>query len=159
MSMQASSGSQSDPEETQRFEDWLRRSLYRFDCPDAHTLGEYALDLLEPDYRTSIAAHATGCDDCRAELAELRAYLAVPTPIAESFAEHARRVVATLFTPPADLAYSRLRGTATGYAQIFEVDNVTVSVGPGTGSGTIVGLVFIADVSPERLVGGEVRLV
>ena len=28
----------------------LRRTLFRFDCPDAHTLGEYQLDLLEPEH-------------------------------------------------------------------------------------------------------------
>ena len=62
----------------------LRRALYRFDCPDAHTLGEYQLDLLEPEHRRSIAAHATDCDACSTELHTLRSYLAMPTAIAAS---------------------------------------------------------------------------
>src|SRR5579859_5408034 len=46
----------------------LRRSLYRTDCPDAHTVGEYQLDLLEPEQRTRVAAHILDCDACTAEL-------------------------------------------------------------------------------------------
>ena len=68
-----------------RAESTLRHSLYRFDCPAAHTLGEYALDLVDPVERTTIAAHATECHACTAELESLRAYLAAPTPdLAES---------------------------------------------------------------------------
>src|SRR5713226_3487863 len=62
----------------------LRRVLYRFDCPDAHTLGEYLLDLLEPEQRQSVAAHAVECDACSLELQTLRSFLAMPTAIAES---------------------------------------------------------------------------
>ena len=51
----------------------LRQSLYRFDCPDAHTLGEYELDLLEPVERTRVAAHALDCGECTSELTVLRA--------------------------------------------------------------------------------------
>src|ERR1051326_7235466 len=54
-------------------EQGLGRALYRFDCPDAHTLGEYDLDLLAPTERTRVAAHTLECDDCRAELQILRA--------------------------------------------------------------------------------------
>ena len=77
----------------------LRRSLFRFDCPDAHTLGEYQLDLLEPEHGQSVAAHAVDCDACSVELQTLRTYLAMPTSIAESPLEQARRLVATLFQP------------------------------------------------------------
>jgi hypothetical protein len=57
----------------------LRRGLYRFDCPDAHTLGEYQLDLLEPENRRRVAAHEAECDACGVELRALRSYLALPT--------------------------------------------------------------------------------
>src|ERR1700716_1061140 len=97
MSMQASSGSQSDPDEIAAFGDWLQRSLYRFDCPDAHTLGEYQLELLEPEQRTRVAAHASECDACRTELQMLRSYLSTPTDMPESTLEKVRRGVATLF--------------------------------------------------------------
>src|SRR5258708_9059590 len=99
--MQASSGSQSDPDDVAAFGGWLQRSLYRFDCPDAHTLGEYQLDLLEPEHRTSVAAHAVDCDECRTELQTLRSYLATPTPMPESTFEKVRRGGgAPVFSPP-----------------------------------------------------------
>jgi len=60
----------------------LRRTLFRFDCPDAHTLGEYVLDLLEPEQRQSVAAHAVDCDACSVELQTFRGFLAMPTVIA-----------------------------------------------------------------------------
>ena len=74
--MQTSSGQASDPDELASFEGWLARALYRFDCPDAHVLGEYDLDLLAPEQRTAIAAHVVDCLHCTSELAQLREFLA-----------------------------------------------------------------------------------
>ena len=159
--MQASSGSQSDPDDVAAFGGWLQRSLYRFDCPDAHTLGEYQLDLLEPEQRTRVAAHAVDCDECRVELQTLRSYLATPTPMPESTFAKVRRVVATLFSPAAGdvLAYGGLRGTVESDTRVFSVDDVTITVGPGQSSGTLLGLVMVDDAPPETLAGREVRLV
>jgi hypothetical protein len=137
----------------------LRRALYRFDCPDAHTLGEYQLDLLEPQHRRSIATHATDCDACSAELQLLRSYLAMPTTIPESSLEHARRLVATLFRPAPGLAYGGLRGTSEATTRVFQVEDVTVTLGPGQGPGTLVGLVLIAGADPQALDGRAVRLI
>jgi len=160
--MQASSGSQSDPDEVAAFGGWLQRSLYRFDCPDAHTLGEYQLDLLEPEQRTRVAAHAIECDDCLTELQTLRSYLATPISVPESPLEKVRRVVATLFSPTPlgeVLGYGGLRGTAESDTRIFTVDDVTITVGPGQSSGTLLGLVMVGDAPAETLAGREVRLV
>src|SRR5258708_12139172 len=60
----------------------LRRSLFRLDCPDAHTLREYQLDLLEPAHRRPIAAPALHCDPSTLPLQPLRLYLSMPTPTA-----------------------------------------------------------------------------
>lgn len=136
----------------------LKNSLYRFDCPDAHTLGEYHLDFLEPDVRTQVAGHVLECDDCRVELQTLRTYLAQPTSIAESPLEHVRRVVATLFRPAPGLAYGGLRGTSDA-TRVFQVEDTTITVGPGQGAGSLVGLVLIAGTKPETLDGHTVRLV
>src|SRR5258708_22174826 len=136
----------------------LRRSLFRFDCPDAHTLGEYQLDLLEPEHRRRIAAHALDCDPCTLELQTLRSYLAMPTSIAESPFEHAKRLIATLFQPAPGLAYGGLRGTSEATTRVFQVEDVTVTVGPGQGSGSLVGLVLIAGTEPQALDGRTVRL-
>jgi hypothetical protein len=137
----------------------LRRSLYRFDCPPAHTLGEYQLDLLDAVQRTSVAAHATECGECLAELQLLRAYLAAPTPVPESVVERVRRVVAALFTPSPGLAYGGLRGAAQTATRVFEAGEVTVSVGPGQAPGTLIGLVVVSAALPEALMGREARLI
>lgn len=141
-------------------ESQLRRSLYRFDCPDAHTLGEYELGLLDPEQRISLATHANGCDDCLAELHTLRAFLATPTRVSESIGERTRRVVATLFAPAPGLAFGGLRGTAAETApRVYEVEDITITLGHGQGPGTLIGLVMIVHISPEDLVGRPVRLI
>src|SRR5690349_7941748 len=96
--------------DAQAFEHELRRALYRFDCPDALTLGEYQADLLGPVQRRDVAAHLVDCDECRAELQTLGAFLAQPEPsnVAQPILERARRIVASLFTPGPGLAYSGL---------------------------------------------------
>jgi hypothetical protein len=137
----------------------LRRTLFRFDCPDAHTLGEYQLDLLEPEHRRGVATHAADCDACSVELQTLRSYLAEPTSIADSPLEHARRMVATLFRPAPGLAYGGLRGTSEATTRVFQVEDVTVTVGPGQGAGTLVGLVLWAGTDPQALEGRAVRLI
>jgi len=129
----------------------LRRALYRFDCPDAHTLGEYQLDLLDAAQRTSIAAHATECQECRAELRTLRAYLAASTAVHESVVERVRRIVASVFTPAPGLAYDGLRGAAEVATQVFDTGDITVTVGPGQTPGALIGLVL----PPVRTIGGR----
>jgi anti-sigma factor RsiW len=140
----------------------LRRSLYRFDCPNPHTLGEYQLDLLDPVERTSVAAHANECDACYAELQTLRAYLAAPLPVSETMVERVRRVVASLLTPsPAPgLELSGLRGAAQApTTRVFAAGDATVSVGRGQAPGMVVGLVVVDAGLPEALTGREARLI
>jgi hypothetical protein len=137
----------------------LKRSLFRFDCPEAHTLGEYQLDLLEPEQRRSVAAHVVDCDACSVELQTLRSFLALPTSIADSPLEYARRLVATLFRPAPGLAYGGLRGASEATTRVFQVEDVTVTVGPGQGPGTLVGLVLMAGTEPQALDGRAVRLI
>ena len=153
--MQASGSGQPGHEELERE---LRRALYRFDCPDAHTLGEYQLDLLDPQERTRIAAHAADCDECRIELQTLRSFLATPISVPESVADRARRVVASLFTPRAGLAYGGLRGSAETSTRVYEAGDITVTIGPGQTSGWLIGLVVPGAQAPEAMEGRDVRL-
>jgi hypothetical protein len=155
--MQVSTGGNPDPDERTQSE--LRRRLYRFDCPDALTLGEYQIDLLGPAERAAVAAHASECTECGAELQLLRSYLAQPTVLAPSLVERARRVVAALFTPAPGLAYGGLRGTADDATRVFVADDVTVTVGPGSAPGSLIGLVMVAGTPPAALADREVRLV
>lgn len=153
--MQASTAGPTDPED---FERELRRALYRFDCPDAQTLGEYQLELLEAAERTRVAAHAVDCDECRDELQTLRAFLATPTPIADPPLAGVRRFIATLFSPSPGLAFGGLRGAPDNATRVFEAHDVTVSVGRTQTTGSLLGLVVAADQSPDALEGHEVRL-
>jgi hypothetical protein len=153
--MQASGGGFWEPED---FERDLRRTLYRFDCPDAQTLGDYQLELLDPEERTRIAAHAVDCDECRDELQTLRAFLAMPTLVADSPLARMRRFVATLFTPAPGLAYGGLRGAQNDSTRVFEANDVTISVGRAQASGSLLGLVVAAGQVPDSLHGREVRL-
>jgi hypothetical protein len=153
--MQASGGGHSEPED---FERELRSILYRFDCPDAQTLGDYQLEVLEPVERTRIAAHAAGCDDCREELQTLRSYLALPTMVSDPPLARVRRFIATLFTSAPGLAYGGLRGASDSTTRVFEANDVTVSVGRAQTSGSLLGLVVAAGQSPEALEGHQVRL-
>lgn len=155
MSMQASGGGFWEPED---FERELRRSLYRFDCPDAQTLGDYQLQLLAPEDQTRIAAHAVDCDECSDELQTLRAFLAMPTHVADSPLARVRRFVATLFTPAPGLAYGGLRGAQDDSTRVFEANDVTVSVGRAQTSGSLLGLVVATGHLPDVLQGREVRL-
>jgi ribosomal protein L37E len=55
----------------------LRALLYRVDCPDAHTLGEYylGLGLLSPADRAVIEEHVRDCSLCLADIAKLERFL------------------------------------------------------------------------------------
>ncbi|MDQ6674134.1 MAG: hypothetical protein M3069_25910 [Chloroflexota bacterium] len=137
----------------------LRKSLYRFDCPSAHTLGEYQLDLLDVAEHTSVAAHATRCEDCRAELQMLRTFMAAPIPVPLSVGERLRRVVASSFTPGPGVAYGGVRGAGQTSTRVFQAGDVTLSVGAGLTRGTLIGLAVVAAAPPEALAGREARLV
>jgi hypothetical protein len=152
---------QADTSGTPEFENELRRVLYRYDCPDAHTLGEYELDKLDAVHRTIVAAHAAECDECQVELQVRRAFLraAEPAPMPQSLVERARRVVATLFTPAPGLAYGRLRGAADSATRVFEADDVTITVGPGQGAGTLMGLVLASATLADGESLGAARLI
>jgi hypothetical protein len=140
------------------FELQLRQSLYRFDCPDAHTLGDYELGMLDPAERTRTAIHVLDCNECTAELAVLRTFLATPTSVPEPLMDRARRIVATLFAPRRGLAYGGLRGANDPSTRVYEAGDVTVTLGPGSKSGSVLGLVIAADTPPETLETRAVRL-
>lgn len=155
--MQMSGGGADGPDD---FEHELRRSLFRFDCPDAHKLGEYQLDLLEEAQRVQVAAHALECDECRAELQTLRGFLAtaIEPPAGASIPGQVRRIVATLFAPRPGLAYGGLRGGPDTSTRVFEAGDVTVTLGPGQTNDSLFGLVVSGGISPEALEGREARL-
>jgi len=151
MSMQASGSGRSGPED---FERELRSSLYRFDCPDAHTLGEYQIGVLDPQESMRIGGHAAQCDECQADLRLLRQFLAEPIEVPETLGERARRIVATLFRPAPGLAYSGVRGAPDSATQVYQAGNVTITL-----SDSLMGLVVFPGHSAHELEGRSVKLI
>jgi hypothetical protein len=139
----------------------LRALLYRFDCPPAHTLGEYALDLLIDPQRRDIASHALACADCAEELRIARAFFAADAPVAKPHGW--RRVVASLFTPTAGAAAVAIRGDARATSAEYHAGAVHVVVGslPARERGTfdLDGLLLHEGASSEAVAGRDVELV
>jgi hypothetical protein len=133
----------------------LRQALYRFDCPKPHQLGEYELDVVEPDERRRIATHAADCEPCGTELRMLRQFLATEPPMPVTLFEQARRVIATLLVPKAGLSLAGVRGAAT-QVRVYQVDGARLSISAGTEPGSIVGLLVLD--GPGSL-DGEVLLI
>lgn len=137
----------------------LRRLLYRFDCPESQVLGDYQLDLLDAEQRMTVAAHAAECDECTADLRTLRAFLATEPAVSEPLGQRVRRIVATLFTPSPGLALGAVRGAADAAMRQYVAEDLTLSLAPGSESGSLIGLVTgtegIADLEgcPVRLHG------
>jgi hypothetical protein len=67
-------------------------------------------------------------------------------------------MVATLFRPAPGLAYGGLRSSSAATTQVFQVEDVTVTVGPGQGAGSLVGLVVVGGAETAALDGRTVRL-
>jgi hypothetical protein len=135
----------------------LRRALYRFDCPTPQTLGEYELGLLTSGPRTQVAAHATECHLCLAELQDLRAFLAAPTDVPESLGARARRLVATLFQPAPELAYGGLRGAESESTRIYQIGSLSLTLTTDAEAHVITGLLLAPDLDASALAGAEVR--
>jgi hypothetical protein len=157
MSMQAEPDD--GPSELDELQRHMRETLYRFDCPSAHLLGEYQLDVIEPEQRMQVAAHLTQCDDCRIELQGLRTFLDTPLRMPETLLGRARRLIATLASPTPGLALNGLRGAASSSVRVFEVDDVSVTLGPGYDGHGLIGLLMVTSIPPEQLVGHQAFLV
>lgn len=132
-----------------RLQRQLAGALYRFDCPPAQTLGEYELDVVTPESRTTIARHLLDCPLCMTELLSVRAFLAedgAPAPVpGAGLVDGLRRLVATLFVPVPGVGAVALRGSGDGQATTYRVEDITITLGPGPparrGRASLMGLV------------------
>jgi hypothetical protein len=61
--------------EIRGFELTLRRSLYRWTCPELEELTNYEFGLLLPEQVAALVAHLEECAPCREELEGLRKFL------------------------------------------------------------------------------------
>jgi hypothetical protein len=106
----------------------LQRRLYRFDCPDPHELGEYALDLVPPWRRPALAAHLSECPRCADEVAVFRGFLAdASTPVPPTPVVRVRRLVASLFIPAPATVFT-MRGEDASSSLHFRADDVELKL-------------------------------
>lgn len=132
----------------------LRQTLYRFDCPEPHALGEYELGLVSTEERVRIAQHALECDACSADLLVLREFMASEISVPQPIFSQLRRVVATVLAPATGLGLAGVRGADSALRQ-YRVEGASVSIGAGPDRGSLIGLLVLEDSARMR---GEVRL-
>jgi hypothetical protein len=138
----------------------LTQKLYRFDCPSAHELGEYAIDMVSPADRLAVAQHTLECAECTAELGVLRAFMVAEAPVVENFGARARRVVAQLLSSPTTGALALgLRGSEALSSTIYRVEDVSISLIQGPDEGELTGMVARDVTGPETVVGTDIYLV
>jgi hypothetical protein len=138
----------------------LRGALYRFDCPEPQTIGEYQLGLLEPERRLEVGRHLVGCGPCAAELASLRAFLATDPARPIGLVGRLERTVATLLAAPPGWAAAGVRGVGQGRTRTYEAGDVAITLGGGPGTDglcSLMGLVLRGG-TISAITGAEVRL-
>jgi anti-sigma factor RsiW len=145
-------------EQAQSLEATLKRTLNRWDCPPSQRLGEYVLALIaNPSAERSIIRHLDQCARCKAEVAELGAFLSADTasvkaqqPVQQparaeaAWGQSFGRILARIIPRSPALA---LRGAATGPI-MAEADGTTVVLDVqrvAEGQVTILGQVVAAD--------------
>jgi hypothetical protein len=149
-----------------RLQEQLGAALFRFDCPPSQVLGEYAIDLVTPEDRTSVAQHVVDCPRCTSELRSMREFLVADDlllPARSGVAAGLRRIVASLFPPAPALAPAvALRGSASATAQTYRAGDLTLTLGPGlqtrSGRGSLMGLLVHDSGDPEEFAGSVARL-
>jgi anti-sigma factor RsiW len=108
-------------------------SLYRLDCPASVELGEYQLGLLGRPQATAIAAHLAECPHCRAEVAQLRSYLADIAQTEEpNIVERAKVLIARLVSgasTPGPALTPALAGLRGGDAPlVYEAGDIQITL-------------------------------
>ncbi len=72
----------------------LTGALYRIDCPDATTLGEYYLGQFDRGQRQAIETHLALCPHCTAEIAQLATFMTdVAADVDYSLTDRVRLVI------------------------------------------------------------------
>jgi anti-sigma factor RsiW len=128
-----------------RLEPLLRVRLDRRSCPESLTLGEYAMDILAPAERQTVAAHLVECPRCREEARGLGSFLVEPDPPspAPGLIAGLRRLLAQPLAPLSPIA-AGLRGGSSEESVTYAAEEVQVVVSVGrdarTGTSVIAGM-------------------
>lgn len=105
-----------EPDQLERDGAALRAALFRADCPETHTVGEYYLGMTSAETTASLAAHLAHCPHCAYELTRYQRELGVPVE-APTLADRVRVMLGRLFSsadlPAADQPSYALRGEMT----------------------------------------------
>lgn len=108
----------------------LRSRLFRVDCPSTQTLGELALDLLDPGEALALRGHLALCTHCAGEFSALAQDLR-DDPMAALAPAPGRlaRIVARLLPAPGLTAgYAGVRGGDTSMSRSYEAEGISVSL-------------------------------
>ena len=119
-------------DEIQNFEQALKISLHRWNCPSPQELSEYHLGLVLPETAEILTKHLEICRRCRDELAEVRRFLEDDSrvPLLQRRRPQQPRMrggelIARLLPTPPTLALRGKRGPARNPLQA-EVDDITI---------------------------------
>ena len=106
----------------------LQTTFLRQSCPPALTLAEYALGVLAPQARQTMAAHLVECPHCRAEQRDAVAFLTADyRPQARGVLAGIRRFLAQPMRPAPALA--GLRGAAGAESVTYDADGARLTIG------------------------------
>jgi hypothetical protein len=143
----------------------LSDTLFRLDCPDPQTLGEFVVEMLSAEQTLAMRMHLADCPNCTDEIAALRGLLrgdpraapiSRPSPLA-------RLIARLLPAPNPQLGLAGVRGTGVQESETYIAGPVTVSISlTATSAGSarrylLIGLV-INEQDGSIPVGAPVRL-
>lgn len=117
-------------QETQILESKMKNSLYRWDCPLPHELGEYALGLAEAPQQVAIAAHLESCPLCQHDLEALQRF----SQLAEAKPQHRPIKTVQPIYPSKRIWIAAVRPASVAYAVrgarpkgiVAEVGDITI---------------------------------
>jgi hypothetical protein len=108
-----------------RWQNRLKKQLYRVTCPTTMELGEYQLDLLSPPRKMAIAQHVRDCPLCRQEVASLEDFLRSLAP-ESNLLDEAKILITSLVGAQTQNGFAPvLRGEAKG-PLTFEADGIVI---------------------------------
>ena len=121
------------------WQDRLTARLYRLTCPTSEELGEYQLDLLNPDRVVIMRQHLRECPHCTREVLQLENYLRDLAPTIEfTPLERVKVLIAKLISggardnrQPGGLVFAPILAGVRGEVEgpsIFQVDDVQIAI-------------------------------
>ncbi len=145
--------------EYRSFSTTLARPLYRWDCPTALQVSEYATGLLTGKERKKLEDHLKRCSRCSEEVSLSKEFLGTPQP-AISPRPHLRATL--LQTHHLLEAQAAVRGEPLWPRQ-YTLDGISLSLhlappSPPATELSLIGQVFRLEAAPQTLDGVEVHL-